>query len=462
METKNNYTLFLLNSCMYISLYFITYLLFFGFMGIYNPQIINLSRTAAITLLSFSIILIAMHSIYGRIDISKDKRRINNVTCMLSVLFTDIFTYIILQIMNVNPYNNASLILFGKDFPLLIACIALQFTWIYCITLISDRIFHSIFPALKACIITDSQENANHIYSKFCNYRHYYNIQDVVHYKSDTLQNKILQNDIIILYHLPSEIQQNITLLCYKNNKNMLISPSISSLIVSSARRLIYDDKTFLHANFNSISLSQRLIKRSIDIILSTVLLILLSPLLLFSATWIKCNDHGPIFFKQKRETLHGKIFNIIKFRTMYHNIDKINGIVHSVNKEDNRITKPGKLLRKLRIDELPQLFNILIGDMSFVGPRPEMLENAKKYTEQSPAFRYRLKVKGGLTGLAQIDGKYNTTFEDKLLLDLFYIENYSLGLDIKLMFRTLTVFFRPDSTEGFGTEQMQAPKIIF
>lgn len=460
-STKNKYTLFILNICIFVSLYFVVYLLFFGTMGLNNPQIINLSRTAAITFVSFSMILAMMHSIYGRINVGRNKRKISNVSTMLSVMFTDVFAYVILQIMNVNPQNNAQLVLFGRDFSLLLLCIVFQFIWIYVVTLAGDRIFHYIFPPFKTCIVTDSQENADYIYSKFLNHSHHYSVREVVHHCSKELENAIDRNDTVILYHLPQEKENLCTELCYKSSKNVLLAPNINSLIVSAANRVVFEDKAFLHINPAKMSFTQQLIKRSIDLVLSAILLIVLSPMLLISALVIKAYDGGPALFIQERETLHGNIFKIFKFRTMRHNIDKLLGKTVSAGIDDDRITKPGKYLRKFRIDELPQLINIFLGHMSFVGPRPEMLENAYRYAEEYPEFKYRLKVKGGLTGLAQIDGKYNTTFEDKLLLDLFYIENYSLGLDIKLMFRTLTVFFRSDSTEGFKDTVCSAPKMI-
>ena len=145
-------------------------------------------------------------------------------------------------------------------------------------------------------------------------------------------------------------------------------------------------------------------------------------------------------------------MFEVYKFRTM----KEENSIHKSVTENDDRITKVGKYLRKFRIDELPQLLNILKGDMTVVGPRPEMLENVEKYTEELPEFAYRLRMKAGLTGLAQISGKYNTSPKDKLVMDLMYIENYSIWQDIKLIFQTITVFLKAsESTEAFGTQEL-------
>ena len=181
----------------------------------------------------------------------------------------------------------------------------------------------------------------------------------------------------------------------------------------------------------------------------------LTSPIWIVSAIAIKAYDGGHIFFKQKRATLNGRVFEVYKFRTMKEHVEN-----HSVTDDDDRITKPGKILRKIRMDELPQLINILKGDMSFVGPRPEMLENVRAYEDQLPEFRYRLRVKAGLTGYAQISGKYNTSPKDKLMMDMIYIEEFSILRDIQLIFQTAIVLLKSDSTEAFRTNETR--KYIF
>ena len=183
------------------------------------------------------------------------------------------------------------------------------------------------------------------------------------------------------------------------------------------------------------------------DIVISGIGLLCASPIMLIEALAIKLEDHGPVFFRQRRVTKDGKVFEVLKFRTMIVDADKNNKRLASQN--DDRITKVGRFLRKTRMDELPQFINILKGDMSIVGPRPEQEEITEKYVEVLPEFKYRLKVKAGLTGLAQIQGKYNTTPRDKLIFDLIYIEQYSLFVDIKLILQTVKVLFKSDSTEG-------------
>lgn len=170
----------------------------------------------------------------------------------------------------------------------------------------------------------------------------------------------------------------------------------------------------------------------------------------------IHLTDRGPIFYKQTRLTLDGKLFEIYKFRTMREDAEK-DGIARLAGEDDDRITAVGKLLRATRFDELPQLFNIIKGEMSLVGPRPERPEIAAEYMEELPEFSMRLKMKAGLTGYAQVHGKYNTTPYDKLKLDLHYIRNYSIWMDLILIVLTPKVLFMKESTEGVGEGEITA-----
>ena len=194
--------------------------------------------------------------------------------------------------------------------------------------------------------------------------------------------------------------------------------------------------------------------KRIMDLLLSFAGLILLSPVLLATALAIKLEDNGPVFFKQKRCTKDARVFEILKFRSMVVDAEKYGVIPCGV--KDPRITRVGRLIRATRIDELPQLINILRGEMSFVGPRPERVEHVEQYMKDVPEFAYRMRVKGGLTGYAQIFGKYNTSAYDKLRLDLMYIENQSFLLDLKLIMLTFRTVFQPESTEGFAEEKVR------
>ncbi len=198
-----------------------------------------------------------------------------------------------------------------------------------------------------------------------------------------------------------------------------------------------------------------RVVKRAFDIAFSIIALPLVLLALAVLAPAIHREDKGPVFYRQERLTQNGRTFRIFKFRSL--RVDSEKSGARLASKHDSRITPVGRVLRNLHFDELPQLFNVLVGDMSLVGPRPERKVLVKEYQKEIPEFHYRLKVKAGLTGYAQVYGKYNTTPYDKLKLDLFYIENYSVMLDIKLMFMTFRILFQKETSEGVEDRQANA-----
>ena len=235
---------------------------------------------------------------------------------------------------------------------------------------------------------------------------------------------------------------------CYENRINVYDIPSISDTLIASGTIMHVIDTPIIKINKFGPSFLEGIIKRFIDIVGSLILIVLTSPVMIITAIAIKTYDKGDVFFRQERLTKDGKVFRIYKFRSMIMDAEKNTGAILA-REGDSRITPVGKFIRKCRIDELPQLFNILKGDMTFVGPRPERPVLFDEIVKEVPEFKYRLTVKAGLTGYAQIYGKYNTTMRDKLLLDIYYIENYSLITDVKLIIMTLKVIFIPESTEG-------------
>ncbi|MEG0754574.1 MAG: exopolysaccharide biosynthesis polyprenyl glycosylphosphotransferase, partial [Angelakisella sp.] len=226
------------------------------------------------------------------------------------------------------------------------------------------------------------------------------------------------------------------------------LTPNISDTIVRGADEIHLFDTPLLLCKNRGLSFEQNLLKRIFDVTLTFCALIASSPLFLLIAAAIKLQDGGPVFYKQARLTLDGREFTLYKFRSMIVDAESKCG-AQLAQKNDARITPVGRFIRKVRLDELPQLINILRGDMSIVGPRPERPEIVSEYEDYMPEFRFRLKVKAGLTGYAQVLGKYNTTPYDKLKLDLMYIEKYSFLLDIKLILMTIKILFMPASTEG-------------
>ncbi|HIR25981.1 MAG TPA: sugar transferase, partial [Candidatus Egerieimonas faecigallinarum] len=235
--------------------------------------------------------------------------------------------------------------------------------------------------------------------------------------------------------------------------------PKISDIIIRSSEMLHLFDTPLLLARNYGLTFEQKVLKRGMDIVCSLLLILVTSPLMLIATAAIRLYDHGPVLFKQKRLTIDGKEFYVYKFRSMIVDAEK-DGVARLATKNDSRITPVGKVIRKLRIDELPQLFNVLSGDMSLVGPRPERPEIAAEYEQDTPEFAYRLKVKAGLTGYAQVYGKYNTTAYDKLKLDLMYIESYSILVDIKILIMTFKILFMEESTEGLDEDQTTASTV--
>ena len=277
-----------------------------------------------------------------------------------------------------------------------------------------------------------------------------YNISGLI--SSDEGYDKIIQEipkyDAVVINDVPAQLRNDLLKYCYRYRVRTYVSPKLTDIMLRGARNITLFDTPLLLVKGTGLTPAERVAKRAMDILISAIVLLSLSPLMLLIAAAIKLEDGGPIFFRQKRLTRHGREFDILKFRSMVVDAEKYAGAVLATD-NDPRITRVGRIIRPFRLDELPQLINILKGDMSIVGPRPERKVIADEYCKDIPEFAYRLKVRGGLTGYAQIYGKYNTSAYDKLRLDLMYIENYSLLLDIKLMILTIRILFSKESTEG-------------
>lgn len=274
-----------------------------------------------------------------------------------------------------------------------------------------------------------------------------YNIRRIVSIDEgmDSIIEMLADYDGIVISDVSAEQRNDLLKYCYMHEIETYITPKISDVIIAGGEGIHQFDTPLVMINTTGLTPEQRIIKRFFDVVLCSIASVVLSPLMLIIAIAIKLEDHGPVFYKQARVTRDGKVFDILKFRSMVEDAEQ-----RPATDDDDRITKVGHVIRATRVDELPQLFNIIKGDMSIVGPRPERIEHVQKYTEAIPEFEFRSKVKGGLTGYAQIYGKYNTSAYDKIKLDLMYIENYSFLLDLKLILMTIRIVFKKESTEGF------------
>lgn len=244
---------------------------------------------------------------------------------------------------------------------------------------------------------------------------------------------------------------------CVEKGITVYVLPKIGDIIMSGAKQMHLFHLPFLRVGRYDPAPEYLFLKRLFDVVVSGCALIVLSPVMLLVA-WAVRRDGGPAFYRQCRLTKDGRRFDVLKFRSMRVDAEK-DGKARLASANDDRITPVGHFIRKVRIDELPQLINILRGDMSIVGPRPERPEIAAEYEKELPEFSLRLQAKAGLTGYAQVYGKYNTTPYDKLQMDLMYIANPSFWEDLRIIFATIKILFLPESTEGVADGQETAMK---
>ncbi len=343
--------------------------------------------------------------------------------------------------------------------PMLLLMLAeVIFTFSY--TVLMKELYYRLYPPYNMVMIYGTK-SAGGMKFKMDRRRDKYQLNAMISVEKglDYICQEIVKYDAVVLNDVPAEIRNDLVKFCYRNALRLYVVPKITDILLRNARDNTAFDTPLLLVAGQGLTVGQRFVKRAMDILLSLIALLLASPVMLIIALSIKLEDKGPVFYKQKRATLNGRAFDILKFRSMIVDAEKEGFSIPATGK-DPRITKVGRIIRACRVDELPQLINILKGDMSIVGPRPERLEHMEQYGAEIPEFDYRLKVKGGLTGYAQIYGKYNTSPYDKLRLDLMYIEHYSLVLDIKLILMTVRILFSKESTEGFETVEENEQKL--
>ncbi len=369
---------------------------------------------------------------------------------IFAILMVNVFTYFQLSLMR-NWLMPVSRILEMYAIQLVVSLV-----W----TVICNAIYRAAFPPRDMLLIS-GEHPVDDILHKFKSRQDKYNIVKCMNVSEgiDAIKKECKERyGGVVIWDIPTPDRNKIMKFCYENSIRVYLMPKITDVMVKGSEQLHLFDTPVLLIREYSLKAEQRFVKRIIDIVFSLILIVLSSPFMLVTAIIIKLYDHGPVLYKQVRCTTDLREFKIMKFRSMRVDAEK-DGVARLASKNDSRITPIGKFIRKVRIDELPQLFNILVGDMSFIGPRPERPEIIKQYVEDMPEFVFRNKVKAGLAGYAQVYGKYNTTPYDKLKLDLTYIENYSVWLDLKLMLLTLKILFTPDSTEGVDENQITAKK---
>ena len=262
--------------------------------------------------------------------------------------------------------------------------------------------------------------------------------------------------EVVFTMNNPATYAHGVAKLCLEMGIVGYFVPRLGHIIMAGAEHKANFSVPMLRVDRADGQSEYRFFKRMFDIVCSAIGLIVLSPVMLVTAIAIWAEDHGPVFYRQVRLTRNGREFKILKFRSMRVDAEK-DGVARLAGENDIRITRVGHIIRACRLDELPQLINIFLGDMSVVGPRPERSEIAKQYEETLPEFSLRLQVKAGLTGLAQVYGRYNTEPYNKLQMDLMYINEMSFLKDLQLILATIRILFVKESTQGIASDRETA-----
>lgn len=436
----------MINVCMMTALFSYSWYHFYADM-MYTYRFYR--RGNYVVLALYAVLLFFFSNMYGSLKIGRFRRIEVLLSQYLSLFLTNVVMYVVISLLAfrfVTPFYL---------FVVLLAEMLVSTIW----NVIVIKLYNRIFQPWKVLLVYGERPAADLVYKVEAR-RDKYAIYDAVNINEgmEQIKKRILDFQAVIIGDIPAVERNDVLKYCYAKKVRAYVIPKISDIILMGADRIHVFDTPFMLSRGYTLSFDQRFGKRTLDIILSVLLLIAASPFMLLTALAIKLYDHGPVFYSQVRCTKGGKEFAIYKFRSMIVDAEKKGG-VQLAKEHDKRITPVGRVIRAARIDELPQLFNILKGDMSFVGPRPERPELIKEYSQEMPEFVFRMRVKAGLTGYAQVYGKYNTTPYDKLKLDLFYIENYSFWTDMKLILMTVKTIFKPASTEGIEQEQTNALK---
>lgn len=404
----------------------------------YYEQAVFFYKGNFILVFLYVVILVVLVATYRclRIGISTIGELI--YSCFLSVLITNAIMYIVICLVAREIFNPIALALLS----LVQTFAGALFYWY------ANKIFFLLYPARDCVAIGRDMDIVT--FNKFHQLKTRFNIHVILDEREgfENLKWQIDHYSTVILGDIDFALRTQLIEYCFEKDIRLYMIPNISDVMMHNAHETQIDDSLVYLCRNEGPNTEQLMVKRTLDIVCSIIGLVISIPFMLIIAILIKVYDGGPVLFKQKRLTLNGREFNLIKFRSMIVNAEE-DGQARLATSDDKRITPIGKVIRTLRFDELPQLFNILKGDMALVGPRPERPEIMEEYSKKFPAFQYRLKMKAGLTGYAQIYGKYNTSFEDKVKLDIVYVLRYSTLNDFKIIIATIKTVFMKSSTQG-------------
>lgn len=424
-------------------------IIFFGTWKYFNIRTLfnNIDKSWAIIVLYTSLLLV-FSIVFGVYKIGQ-KRLVDIIFGnFMTSLLSNFLVYLQLSMIKNWPY------LYSVKVIMVIATI--EFIVMSLFSTFMHIMYRLMYEPKKTLFIRSIKDNL-HVDKNINKLLKDFNVQEIVDIEigEEEIEKKISNYESVLMEELPAKIRNNLLKYCYDKGITCYGVCKTSDVFINSAKETRICHTSVLEWKNKGLTKEQEMAKRILDIVVSLVGIILFSPLFLIIAIAVKCMDGGPVIYKQERLTKDGQPFMIYKFRTMI--IDSEKNGAQLASKNDSRITPIGKILRNTHLDELPQLWNILNGDMSLVGPRPERQEIMDTYLEKYPEFRYRLKVKAGLTGYSQVYGKYNTNPNEKLKFDLFYILNYSFWLDLKLIFLTFKIMFQKETSEGIEDNKKNA-----
>lgn len=396
----------------------------------------------------YFLIVLLMSKLFGALKVGYMRVLDVIIAQICSVICANLIAYLELALIGRWKFMNH----FTPILKLMFVNIAAVILWV----VFMRWIYNTIYPPKSVILIYD-EHNPEKLLKNIASRKDKYEIAEAILLDRGLpyIEERIPLYQACILGDIPSHERNVLVKYCFEKNIRCYCSPKISDIMLMSAEKTHMFDSPLLLMRNRGLTAEQAFIKRLLDLVFGVLFLVILSPAFLVISILVKCYDGGPVFYRQERLTKDGKVFRIIKFRSM--TVDSEKAGARLAAQGDKRVTPVGRVIRKIHFDELPQLLNIIRGDMSIVGPRPERPQIAAEYEKEIPEFCYRLKMKAGLTGYAQVYGKYNTEPYDKLKLDLTYIENYSLWLDFQLVASTVKVIFQKENTEGVDQSQKTA-----
>lgn len=392
-----------------------------------------------VVILTFMVIYVVLGRTYSAFKIEIPRVSETIYSQFLAEFFADLVMYLVTFLVMQKVPSPLPMVL------ILVMQYAISVIWAF----FSNKVYFKKVPPAKTVIIWDTRESLEERIKAY-NYDNRFNVVDTFHVVEfiNNIEKNLKNIEVVFLCGIHSYDRSLIIKHCLEKGIRIYTTPQISDVILYSGKSIHMFHLPIIFLERYNPSVFYLFIKRFVDIVASALVLILLSPLMAVIAILIR-RDGGTAFYRQKRLTKNGKVFDVLKFRSMRMDAEK-DGIARlSTGDNDERVTRVGRVIRKYRIDELPQLINILRGDMTIVGPRPERPSIASEYAKEIPEFDLRLHTKAGLTGRAQVFGKYNTTPYDKLIMDLQYIASASFSEDLRIILATIKILFMPESTEG-------------